>query len=275
MGRLDGKVVIVTGGASGIGAATSRALVAQGARVVVADVADRQGAALAADVGEHAVFQHLDVTDEAAWCRVVRYTEETFGVLNVLVNGAGVTGPHTLVNHPRQLWEHILEVNLTGPFLGLSTAAEALARSAPASVINVSSYAGLNGVSPSHGYTASKHGLTGLTKSAAREFAPLGIRVNSIHPFRRHAVHRRCCRAGTDDRTQHPATPGSAGGDRRADRLVGQRRIELLHRVPVRRRRRPEYRHVVAVIMAAEALRCPCGDYSRTAAEGELGMELG
>ncbi|MGB9302528.1 MAG: SDR family NAD(P)-dependent oxidoreductase [Mycobacterium sp.] len=182
MGRLDRKIAIVTGGASGIGAATSRALVAQGARVVVADVADRQGAALAADVGEHAVFQHLDVTDEAAWCRVVRYTEETFGVLNVLVNGAGVTGPHTLVNHPRQLWEHILEVNLTGPFLGLSTAAEALARSAPASVINVSSYAGLNGVSPSHGYTASKHGLTGLTKSAAREFAPLGIRVNSIHP---------------------------------------------------------------------------------------------
>jgi len=182
MGRLDRKVAIVTGGASGIGAATCRALVGEGARVVVADLADRQGGALAADLSDHAVFQHLDVTDEAAWRQAVRRAEDTFGILNVLVNGAGATGPHTLVNHPRDLWERILSVNLTGPFLGLSTAAEALARSAPASVINISSYAGLNGVSPSHGYTASKHGLTGLTKSAAREFAPLGIRVNSIHP---------------------------------------------------------------------------------------------
>jgi 3alpha(or 20beta)-hydroxysteroid dehydrogenase len=182
MGRLDRKVAIVTGGGSGIGAATCRALVNEGARVVVADVADRQGGALAADLSDHAVFQHLDVTDEAAWRQVVGYTEETFGGLNVLVNGAGVTGPHTLVEHPRDLWERIISVNLTGPFLGLSTAARALARSAPASVINISSYAGLNGVSPSHGYTASKHGLTGLTKSAARELAPLGIRVNSIHP---------------------------------------------------------------------------------------------
>src|SRR5271157_1971788 len=149
MDRLKGKVAIVTGGASGIGAASSRAMVNEGALVVVAD--------------------------EAGWRQVVAFAEATFGQLNVLVNGAGIGLTHPLANHPRDIWERTLAVNLTGPFLGLVAALEALTRGVPSSVVNISSYAGLNGVSP-------QHALTGLTRSAARELAPLGVRVNSVHP---------------------------------------------------------------------------------------------
>src|SRR5271157_116138 len=182
MDRLKGKVAIVTGGASGIGAASSRAMVNEGALVVVADVAEEQGSALADELGDSATFQRLDVTDEAGWRQVVAFAEATFGQLSVLVNGAGIGLTHPLANHPRDIWERTLAVNLTGPFLGLVTALEALTRGVPSSVVNISSYAGLNGVSPQHAYTASKHGLTGLTRSAARELAPLGVRVNSVHP---------------------------------------------------------------------------------------------
>ena len=189
MGRVEGKVALISGGARNIGGASARLLVAEGAKVVIGDLLDDEGAALAEELCElsgsdAARYVHLDVTSDEDWKSAVAYTVAEFGRLDVLFNNAGIFNGGQLQRYKRELWQQMLDVNLTGPFLGTRAAADAMIASGGGSIINTSSIEGLRGTPWAHGYVASKWGLTGLTKSTALELAPHGIRVNSLHPGR-------------------------------------------------------------------------------------------
>ena len=182
MGRVDDKVALISGGASGIGAADARSFVTEGASVVIGDIIDEEGHALAAELGEAARFVHLDVTQPEDWKSAVSTAVTEFGKLNVLVNNAGIGGAGVLEEYPLPLWQKILDVNLTGSFVGMQTVVRPMTTAGGGSIINMSSVAGLRGDAGNHAYVASKWALRGITKSAALELAPSGIRVNSIHP---------------------------------------------------------------------------------------------
>jgi len=184
MGRVDGKVALISGGARNIGGASARQLVAQGAKVVIGDLLDEEGAALAEELGEAARYVHLDVTSDDDWRAAVELTVAEFGSLDVLFNNAGIFNGGQLQRYKQELWQQMLDVNLTGAFLGIRAAADAMIASGGGSIINTSSIEGLRGTPWAHGYVASKWGLRGLTKSVALELAPHGIRVNSLHPGR-------------------------------------------------------------------------------------------
>ena len=189
MGRVDGKVVLISGGARNIGGASARMLVAEGAKVVIGDLLDDEGKALADELchefGESAArYVHLDVTEDADWRSAVAFTVAEFGRLDVLFNNAGIFNGGQLQRYQREQWQQMLDVNLTGAFLGIRAAADALIAAGGGSIINTSSIEGLRGTPWAHGYVASKWGLTGLTKSVAMELAPHGVRVNSLHPGR-------------------------------------------------------------------------------------------
>jgi len=184
MGRVDGKVALITGGARNIGAASARMLVAEGAQVVLGDIVDDEGVALAAELGDAARYVHLDVRSEDDWRRAVELTISEFGTLNVLFNNAGIFNGSKLQRYSTEQWQEILDINLTGAFLGMRTAADAMIAAGGGSIINNSSIEGLRATSWAHGYVASKWALRGLTKSVALELAPHGIRVNSLHPGR-------------------------------------------------------------------------------------------
>jgi len=182
MGRFDGAVALITGAARGQGAAEARALVAEGASVVLADVLDDEGRAVADELGRSARYVHLDVTDEQAWREALALTEETFGPPTVLVNNAGIVHFASVVDTEVADFRRVLEVNLVGVFLGMKTCAPAMERAGGGSIVNISSSAGLTGLPEVGAYVASKWGVRGLTKTAAMELGPKGIRVNSVHP---------------------------------------------------------------------------------------------
>ncbi|MBJ7290173.1 SDR family oxidoreductase [Williamsia sp.] len=182
MGRVDGKVVLISGGARGMGAAHARALVAEGASVVLGDILDDDGTALAADIGDAARYVHLDVTQPDQWAAAVSAATETFGSLTGLINNAGIVNGSTLQKFRLDKWQQILDVNLTGTFLGMQAAADPIIAAGGGSIINVSSVEGLQGSPWAHGYVASKWAVRGITKSAALELAPHKVRVNSVHP---------------------------------------------------------------------------------------------
>lgn len=182
MGRVDGKIALISGGARGIGAASARALAAEGARIVIGDILDDEGKAVADELGDAGRYVHLDVTSEDDWTAAVRTTVAEFGALNVLFNNAGIANGASINRFKPEKWRQIIDVNLTGPFLGIRAATDALIAAGGGSIINNSSIEGLRGTSWAHGYVASKWGLRGLTKSVAVELAPHGIRVNSLHP---------------------------------------------------------------------------------------------
>ena len=184
MGRVDGKVALISGGARNIGGASARMLVAEGAQVVIGDLLDEEGAALAKELGDAARYVHLDVTNDDAWRSAVELTVSEFGRLDVLFNNAGIFNGGQLQRYKSELWQEMLDVNLTGAFLGMRAAADAMIAAGGGSIINTSSIEGLRGTPWAHGYVASKWGLRGLTKSVALELAPHGIRVNSLHPGR-------------------------------------------------------------------------------------------
>lgn len=184
MGRVEDKVVLISGGARNIGGASARMLVAEGAKVVIADLLDEEGAALAAELGENARYVHLDVTSEEEWKAAVEFTVAEFGKLNVLFNNAGIFNGGQLQRYKAEQWQQMLDVNLTGAFFGAKACADAIIAAGGGSIISTSSIEGLRGTPWAHGYVASKWGLTGLTKSLAMELAPHKIRVNSIHPGR-------------------------------------------------------------------------------------------
>jgi 3alpha(or 20beta)-hydroxysteroid dehydrogenase len=182
MGRLDGKVAIITGASGGQGAAEARRFVAEGASVVIADVLDEAGERLAGELGDAAQFAHVDVTSEGGWAELVEHVDGTLGGVDVLVNNAGVLRFHRLQDTPLDEFRLLLEVNLIGVFLGMKAVAPSMHQRGGGSIVNISSTGGIVGLPGVASYVASKFGVTGLSKSAAIDLGPWGIRVNSVHP---------------------------------------------------------------------------------------------
>jgi 3alpha(or 20beta)-hydroxysteroid dehydrogenase len=181
-GRLAGKVALVTGAAQGQGAAAARAFVAEGAKVVIADIVDDAGKALADELGEAAYYRHLDVTSESDWDSAVAEAVETFGRLDVLVNNAGILMFTELAKTSLEDYERVIRVNQIGTFLGMRAVAGPMAEQGSGSIVNSSSIEGLGGMPLLIAYSASKFAIRGMTKVAAMELGPQGIRVNSVHP---------------------------------------------------------------------------------------------
>jgi 3(or 17)beta-hydroxysteroid dehydrogenase len=188
MGRLQGKVAIVSGGAMGIGRATTTMFAEEGASVVLGDIDENEGARVVEEIrraGGEAAFMRLDVADEADWRRVVTDTVKTYGKLNILVNNAGISLGHDVEETTRDEWDRVMGVNATGVFLGLKYAIEAMKGSGEkCSIINRSSVDGQVGEAGLFAYCASKGAVTVMTKSAALAVGAKGypIRVNSVHP---------------------------------------------------------------------------------------------
>ncbi|OXM66546.1 MULTISPECIES: glucose 1-dehydrogenase [Amycolatopsis] len=180
MGRLDGKAALITGAARGQGAAAARRFTQEGAKVMVADVADDDGKALAGEIG--AVYQHLDVSREDDWAAAVQRAGDEFGGLTVLVNNAGILHFSELAHTSLADYERVIGVNQIGAFLGMRSVVEPMTRAGGGSIINVSSVEGLAGMPFLVAYTASKFAIRGMTKVAALELGRKGIRVNSVHP---------------------------------------------------------------------------------------------
>ncbi|ACL39677.1 short-chain dehydrogenase/reductase SDR [Pseudarthrobacter chlorophenolicus A6] len=182
MERVIDKVALVTGAARGIGAAVAARLHGEGARVTVADVLEQEGKETAERLGSGAMFVRLDVTSPADWDAAVKATVDAFGGLSTLVNNAGIVNFASIEDFTLDQWNTVLAVNLTGTFNGIKAAIPALKQSKGSSIINISSIAGLRGYENIPGYTASKFGVRGLTKSVALDLGRYGIRVNSVHP---------------------------------------------------------------------------------------------
>ena len=183
MGRLDGKVAVITGGASGIGEGSVRRFVEEGARVVIADVQAGPGADLASDLGDVTRFHRTDVTEESDVESAVSTAVQEFGALDVMFNNAGIIGAiGPIAETPIEAFDETMAILVRGVFLGLKHAARVMTAQGSGSIISTASTAGVIGGLGPHVYTTAKHAVVGLTKSAANELAPLGIRVNAIAP---------------------------------------------------------------------------------------------
>lgn len=185
-GRVRGKAAIVTGGARGIGAAACRLLAREGASVLVTDVIDAEGEAVAAAIraaGGVALYRRLDVASETEWAAAVGAAVERFGGLHVLVNNAAIARDEDIESETPEGWNRLLAINLTGTWLGMRAAAPAMRRAGRGSIVNVASiYATVGGTGAAAAYHASKGAMRTLSKNAAIRYSKEGIRVNSLHP---------------------------------------------------------------------------------------------
>jgi 3alpha(or 20beta)-hydroxysteroid dehydrogenase len=183
MGRLDGKVALITGGARGMGKSHVRHFVAEGARVVFGDVLDDKGAYVAAKLGEQSCrYIHHDVTSETDWAAAVALAQEAFGALDVLVNNAGILAFAPIADMTLAAFRHVLEVNAVGCWLGMKAVIDPMTKAGGGSIVNISSIEGFTGAAGLSAYSASKFAVRGMTKAAAQELGQFGIRVNSVHP---------------------------------------------------------------------------------------------
>jgi len=180
--RIDGKVALISGAARGMGAYEARLFVREGAKVVLGDVLEEQGLHVANELGSAAVFVRLDVTKESDWQHAIATAEQTYGQLNILVNNAGIVRMAPLDETSLEAWNEVINVNQTGVFLGMKHAIPAMRRAGGGSIINISSVAGMVGLSNIPAYQASKGAVRLLTKNAAVQYAKDKIRVNSVHP---------------------------------------------------------------------------------------------
>ena len=182
MGRLDGRVVLVSGAARGQGEAEARLFAEEGARVGLGDVLDAPGETVAGDLGDAGFFAHLDVRDASDWARFVAGAQERWGRVDGLVNNAAIFRSRPFLETSLEEYREVIEVNQVGTFLGMQAVAPAMGEAGGGSIVNVSSIAGFRAVPGSISYVSSKFAIRGLTRTAARELGSLGIRVNSLHP---------------------------------------------------------------------------------------------
>ncbi|NIH83674.1 glucose 1-dehydrogenase [Amycolatopsis granulosa] len=182
MTNLDGKVALITGAARGMGESHARHFVASGAKVVLGDVLDEPGRAVADSLGEHAYYVHLDVTSEAAWDAAVAVAISRFGRFDVLVNNAGVQPISPMADTSADDFRRCLDINTVGQFIGIKAVTAAMTEAGGGSIVNISSTNGFVGAPGMSAYTASKFAIRGLTRCAALELGHAGIRVNSVHP---------------------------------------------------------------------------------------------
>lgn len=181
MGRLTGKTAIVTGGARGMGEATVRLFAQEGAKVVIADMLGDDGQALADELGDAALFHKTDVSREEDWNALLK-AAESFGTPDILVNNAAVQRFRSILECEADEFRNVLDINLLGTFLGLKIVGREMVRKRRGSIVNISSVDGMRGANGYAAYSTSKWGVRGLTKVAAMEFGPRGVRVNSVHP---------------------------------------------------------------------------------------------
>ena len=185
MGRLDGKVALITGAARGQGETEARLFAQEGAKVVLTDVLVEAGERVAASIltgGGEAMFIRLDVSSPDEWTEVVRHIVQTYSRLDILVNNAGIAHRAGLLETREADWDRLMDINLKGVFLGMQYAIPAMLESGGGSVINISSTSGIVGFPGGTAYHSAKGGVRLLTKATAAEFAKQGVRVNSIHP---------------------------------------------------------------------------------------------
>jgi len=183
MGALDGKVTIISGAARGQGAAEARLFASRGAKVMLGDILDDEGAQVAAEIGDAAAYMHLDVTSEQSWEDIVKATVDKFGKLNVLINNAGIITPMAEIQDTSlEQYNKVVNVNQVGVFLGMREVVKPMQAAGGGSIVNISSIDGLLGMHGAAAYCATKFAVRGMTKVAAIELGKYGIRVNSIHP---------------------------------------------------------------------------------------------
>jgi 3alpha(or 20beta)-hydroxysteroid dehydrogenase len=181
-GRLEGKVAVITGAARGQGEAEARRFVAEGARVLLTEVLDDEGEAVASELGDSAAYRHLDVTDEDGWAAAVADVVERFGVISVLVNNAGILDFSSVAKQDVERFRKVLDVNVTGVMLGMKHVVRSMKAAGGGSIVNISSNSGIWGIPGAAAYCSSKWAVRGLSKAAALELGRDGIRVNSVHP---------------------------------------------------------------------------------------------
>ncbi|MFD9488646.1 SDR family NAD(P)-dependent oxidoreductase [Streptomyces sp. NPDC059991] len=238
MGKLDGRVVLVTGAARGQGEQEARLFAAEGAKVVLADVLDDQGEAVAEELGvESARFVHLDVSREEEWVAAVAFAKQAFGHLDGLVNNAGILRFNELVATPLEEFQQIIQVNQVGAFLGIKYAAPEIEAAGGGTIVNTASYTALTGMAYVGAYAATKHAILGLTRVAAVELAAKGIRVNAV------------CPGAVDTPMTNPAALDPTADPEEAKEAVAELYKRL---VPLGRIGRPEEVAALALFLTSE-----------------------